>query len=196
MRLPCEVAEGEQAVEAAAELAPDIVLLDLNMPGIGGMEALRRIRARSPDVKVLVLTVHEDENLALEALKAGASGYIIKRAAETELINAIFALYHGDLYVHPAMTRALLKELNPAPTRKGRPELTLTARELEVMRLLVRGYTNRQVAEVLNLSIRTVEGHRANLMGKLGLHTRVELVNYAEEHGLLDMPSFPPERSG
>jgi DNA-binding NarL/FixJ family response regulator len=139
-----------------------------------------------PDIRVLILTVHEDEGLLYEALQAGAVGYIVKRAAESELVNAVHAVWRGDLYIHPAMTRALLKNAAAPPVASQGTLESLTPRELEVLRLLTKGYTNRQIADVLSVSARTVEGHRANVMSKLDLHSRVELTTYAEEHGLLE----------
>jgi two-component system response regulator NreC len=182
-----EVADGNQVLQLASALCPDLVLMDINMPGLGGIEATRRLKEMMPETRVLILTVHEDETLLRGAIQAGASGYVIKRAAETELIAAIQAISRGDMYIHPAMTRALLKGLTPAPPSKSdvNPQPTLTKREIDVLRLIARGYTNSQIAEQLSVSPRTVEGHRANLMGKLNLHSRVELVEYAERQGLL-----------
>jgi two-component system response regulator NreC len=183
-----EVADGNQVLQLASALHPDLVLMDISMPGMGGIEATKRIKEILPEIQVLILTVHEDETLLRSAIQAGASGYVIKRAAETELIAAIQSISRGDMYIHPAMTRALLRDLTsvPTPVPNPAPQLTLTKREIDVLRLIVRGYTNSQVGEQLSLSPRTVEGHRANLMGKLNLHSRVELVEYAEQHGLID----------
>jgi two-component system response regulator NreC len=180
-----EAADGETALRLASRLRPDIVLLDLSMPGPGGIEVTRKLKEMLPATRVLILTVHEDETLLREALKAGASGYIIKRAVESELINAIQAVSRGEIYVHPAMTRWLLQEPEPAAPKRRDPA-TLTPREIEVLRLIVQGHTNSQIAEVLTLSVRTIESHRANLMGKLGLQSRVELVRYAVKNKLLD----------
>jgi len=183
-----EAADGNQAMQLAATLSPDIVLMDINMPGLGGVEATKRLKEMQPEIHVLILTVHEDESLLRETIHAGASGYVVKRAAEAELIQAIQAISQGDIYIHPSMTRALLKDLAPASSPKPSTSIqsTLTKREVDVLRLVARGYTNNQVAELLSISPRTVEGHRANLMQKLDLHSRVELVEYAEEHGLLN----------
>jgi two-component system response regulator NreC len=139
-----EAGTSDDAIRAAVSLKPDIVLLDLSLPGIGGIEVTRRLHEKIPGAKVLILTVHEDAALLREALKAGAAGYVIKRAVESELLAAIEAAQRGDLYVHPSMTRALLEEDPPAPTRPGRanPE-ALTSREADVLRLIVRGFTNR-----------------------------------------------------
>lgn len=182
-----EAADGNEALRLARELQPDVLLTDVSMPGPigGGITVARQLHETQPAIRVLILTVHEDESLLREALLAGAAGYIVKRAAETELVNAVHAACRGDLYVHPSMTRALFKELPTPQASKSMPE-ALTPREVDVLRLLARGYTNRQIGEALSLSMRTVEGHRKNLMSKLNLHSRVELTSYAEEHGLLE----------
>jgi two-component system response regulator NreC len=181
-----EAADGQQALQAAAELRPDVVLLDLSMPGLNGIDVTRQLKVDMPDMRVLILTVHEDGGLLQEAIRVGASGYIIKRAVESELINAIRAVFRGEMYVHPAMTRALMKELAPRSVPDSDPVKVLTRREIEVLRYIAQGHTNRQIADALCLSVRTVESHRANLMSKLNLNSRVELVHYAMEHGLLE----------
>ena len=181
-----EAGDGYQVLQMAARLRPNLVLMDVSMPGQGGIDALRQLKEMLPETHVLVLTVHEDDSLMRRAIRAGASGYVVKRAAESELIHAIRAVWRGDIYIHPAMTRALLKDLVSSSPMQPSPESTLTPREVDVLRLIVRGYTNNQIAKELNISARTVEGHRANLMGKLELHSRVELVEYAEQHNLLD----------
>ena len=180
-----EAADGPETIRLVEELDPDVVLLDIGMPGEDGIQVARKLTARGPQPRVLFLTMHEDESLVREAIEAGAAGYVIKRAEESEILDAIHAAYRGDLYVHPAMTRALVQPsaANRAPVvASGEP---LTAREIEVLKMLVRGYTNHQIAETLDLSVRTVDGYRASLIGKLGLSSRVELVRFAETHGLL-----------
>lgn len=178
---------GNDALKLAKKLKPEVVLLDVNMPGMGGIEVTKKLKDVLPEAKVLILTVHEDDGLFQEAIQAGASGYIIKRAVESELIDAIRAVKRGDLYVHPAMTRALLREISPTQSsNKDAPVETLTKREIDVLKLIAQGYTNRQTAEHLSISVRTVESHRANLMGKLDLHSRVELVRYAKEHDFIE----------
>ncbi len=179
-----EAGTGEETLRLAEELGPDVVLLDIGMPGGSGIETVRRLKEKLPALKVLFLTMHEEEGMLLEALSAGGDGYVIKRADQPEIIQAIRVVQRGDVYVHPAMTRALLSQ--PETTeRPPEPIEPLTRREIDVLRLLARGNTNRQIADLLTLSVRTIESHRANLMGKLGLSSRVELVTYAEEHGLL-----------
>lgn len=180
-----EAGDGPETLNLAAELSPDLVLLDITMPGQSGIATARRLKEAYPELVVLFLTMHEDEGLLQEAMRAGAAGYVIKRAEPSELLNAIHAAGRGDVYVHPAMTRALLRQPVSTQRRREAPEPVLTPRELDVLRLLVRGNTNRQIAGLLGLSTRTIESHRANLMGKLGLASRVDLVEYAEEHDLL-----------
>ncbi len=181
-----EAETGVEAMRLVASLQPTMVLLDISMPPESGVKTAQQLKEKYPALIVLFLTMHEDETLLHEALRAGAAGYLIKRADESEILQAIHAASRGDLYVHPSMTRALLHPSARAPAdRRASATDTLTPREVDVLRLLVRGNTNRQIAGLLGLSIRTVENHRANLMGKLGLSSRVELMNYAEDHGLL-----------
>ncbi|RPJ87516.1 MAG: DNA-binding response regulator [Acidobacteria bacterium] len=176
--------DSTEALELGLQLRPDVVLMDISMPGAGGIETTRKLKERLPSVHVLILTIHEDKGLLREAIQAGADGYILKRAVESELITAIQAVMRGDLYVDPAMTRVLLTEQpSPKPSPSGLVE-PLTNREIEVLKLIVKGYTNRQMADGLNLSVRTVESHRANIMDKLGVRSRVELIRYATENHL------------
>lgn len=186
MELIGEAAGGYEAIELVEKTMPDVLVLDLSMPDLDGISVTKKIRPRFPDLCILILTIHEDEALLRAALKAGAAGYILKRAAETELISAINIILRGDLYVDPAMIRTLVRD-DAAPA-VAQPKTTgvLTPREIEVLRLIVQGNTNRQIGEDLNISIRTAEGHRANLSEKLGLHSRVELVRYARDRGLIE----------
>lgn len=184
MEVVGEAATGQEAIHVARSLKPQVVLMDISMPGMSGIETTAALLASDPKVRVLLITIHEDESLLRAALKSGASGYILKRAVESELINAIRAVAAGDLYVHPALTRALLEQPSTTSKRKS-SESTLTQREMEVLQLIAHGYTNRQVAEQLHISIRTVESHRANLMAKLEVSSRVELVRFAKQHGML-----------
>jgi two-component system response regulator NreC len=181
-----EAADGDEAIRAAMELRPDVVLMDVSMSGESGIAATRRLTALRLGARVLILTIHEDESLLREALRAGAAGYILKRAVEQELMSAIRAIARGEMYVHPAMTRALLAGVEHPPMPGDVNPEALTPREVEVLRLVAQGHTNRQIADKLTLSVRTVESHRANLMAKLQAHSRVELVRYAAGHGLLD----------
>ncbi|MCB0208434.1 MAG: response regulator transcription factor [Anaerolineae bacterium] len=193
-----EADNGETVLKLAKKLTPEVVLLDISMPDLDGIEATKRLKKILPDAKVLIITVHEDESLLQEAIRAGAAGYIVKRAVESELIDAIRAVRRGDMYIHPTMTRALLKDFPSGSSSNSHsepkmlsnsddpPVETLTPREIDVLRLIAKGCTNRQMAEVLSISVRTVEGHRANLMGKLNLQGRVELVRYARDHNILE----------
>ena len=179
-----EAEDGYTALRRIAEFKPDIVLMDISLPGLSGIEVTRQVRDISPVTRVLMLTVHEDEGMLRESIRAGAYGYILKRAADAELIQAIQVVSQGHMYIYPSLTSALVKDISPfAPTPESEIEV-LTAREKEVLLLLSRGYTNRQIATEMNLSVRTVEGHRASLVNKLGISSRVELMNYVEEHGL------------
>ena len=188
LELVGEASGGREALQLAETLRPDILVLDLSMPDLDGIQVTREIRASLPGVRVLILTVQENETLAREAIRAGAAGYIVKQAAEVELISAIHTVQIGDVYVPPKMLRALLAEPQKTNAPGPRPEELLTPRELDVLNLIVQGYTNRQVADELRLSMRTVEGYRANLTDKLGLHNRADLVRYARMHGLLEGP--------
>lgn len=186
MDLVGEAGGGQEAIQLVEQTRPDVLLLDLSMPDLDGIQVTRAVKSSFPRLRILVLTIHEDQGLLREAIRAGAAGYILKRAAESELISAIHVLMRGDMYVDPAMMRELLSEA-VAPVRNAEAMVEqLTPREVEVLKYIVQGYTNRQIGEELSISVRTVEGHRANLSGKLGLHSRVDLVRYAREHGLID----------
>jgi two-component system response regulator NreC len=182
-----EATDGYQVLQLAADLLPDIVIMDVSMPGLGGIEAMQKLKEILPQTRVLILTLHEDESLLRKAISCGAYGFIIKRAAESELLHAIHVVAQGDIYIHPSMTRALIRELTPLPQKQSLDH-PLTTREIEILKFIVRGFTNNQIAERLSISTRTVEGHRASLMDKLDLHSRVELVEWAEQHGLLETP--------
>ncbi|HKZ55855.1 MAG TPA: response regulator transcription factor [Anaerolineales bacterium] len=185
LELVAEASGGYEAIDLVEKTRPDVLLLDLSMPDLDGIAVTKKIKPRFPDVRILILTIHEDQAMLREAIRAGASGYILKRAAEGELISAIHVIMRGDMYIDPAMVRALLEETVSRPSPQPETSEALTPREIDVLKYIVQGYTNRQIGEELNLSVRTVEGHRANLSGKLGLHSRVDLVRYAREHGLI-----------
>ncbi len=178
--------DSEETLRQALELRPDLVLLDITMPGAGGIEITRQLKKTMPEVRILILTLHEGVSILREAIGAGASGYIIKRAVDVELLNAIHTVARGEMYVHPSMAQALLKDMAPPPPAGTAEAAALTRRELEVLRLVAQGYTNRQIAKTLTLSIRTVDTHRANLMNKLGASNRADLIQCAKERHLLD----------
>jgi len=181
-----EACSGEEVLQLSLALQPDIVLLDIGMAGTDGIETTRRLNSMFPEVKVLILSVYEEEHMLREAIRAGASGYIVKRAAGDELINALQAVSNGYMYIHPSVTRLLISNLSPAQEYKKNALELLTPRELEVMGFIIRGFSSRQIAEKLVISPRTVEGHRASLLGKLGLKNRVELLEFAEKNGLIE----------
>jgi two-component system response regulator NreC len=176
----------DEALRMTRALQPDVVLIDLYTYNGAGLAGLRQLKRLGFELRVLVLTASEDPDLAREALHAGADGYLPKRALATELLNAIRAVGYGELYVHPSFARGLLGYAeDPPPTPSVIIAEALTPREIDILRLVAQGFTNRQAAEHLMLSVRTVEGYRANLMDKLGMRSRAELVSYALEHQLL-----------
>ena len=170
-----------------AELNPDVLILDISLPDLDGISVTRQLKSTYPDLKILILTIHEDKALLRESIRFGASGYILKKAAEADLISAIHIVLRGDMYVDPSMVREIIED-PPESVNSRNISLVepLTPREIDVLKLIVQGYTNRQIGDELTISVRTVEGHRANLSSKLGLRNRVELVRYAREQGLLD----------
>ena len=180
-----EAAGGLEAISLVKKLRPDILVLDLSMPDMDGILVTKELHEKYPAVRILIRTVHEDKALLREVMRSGASGYILKHAAEKELIEAIKRIISGGMYVDPKMLPSLFSEeqnLTKSPDNLVEP---LTPREIGVLKLIVEGYTNRQIGIELGISIRTVEGHRANLYGKLGLRSRVELVRYAKQHGMI-----------
>lgn len=191
MEVCAEAAGGHEAIARTAETLPDVVLLDLKMPGLGGAEAIPSVKAAHPGVRILVLTMYDDESYLRKVLEAGAAGYILKRAADTDLLSAIRSVYLGGVYLDPALGRAVVegflstKPVSAAARGADAPGTILSEREREVLRLLAFGYTNQQIAERLFLSVKTVEGYRARLVEKLGLRDRAALTRYALDQGLL-----------
>jgi two-component system response regulator NreC len=183
-----EAGDGAEALVKARELKPDLIVLDLNMPGLDGLGALPLLRKENPETRVLILTMHDEGNYLQEALRAGAAGYVLKRAADAELLMAIRAVMRGETYVHSAMTGKLLQNVMPeaALHAQNNPWKTLSDREHDVLRLVALGYTNAEIAETLFLSVKTVETYRARGMEKLDLQTRAQLVKSALKHGVLD----------
>jgi DNA-binding NarL/FixJ family response regulator len=179
-----EAGNARDAVFQMRSLKPDLVLMDLVMPGEGGLEATARILRESPDTKVLVLSMQDDPRYVREAFAAGASGYVLKEAADAELVAAIREVAIGGRYVHPALGARLVSA--EAEERRRAEEDPLSDREREVLRLLALGHTNQEIAGMLYISVRTAETHRAHIMQKLRLQTRAELVRYALSQGLLE----------
>ncbi len=182
-----QAASGEEAIDKAIGLRPDLVLMDIAMPGMNGIEATRRIRTELPETRVLILTMHDDEQFFFPALRAGASGYILKDAEPEDLLNAIQTVGHGHVFVSSPVARSLLQTfVVTSDSLEGEKYNTLTTREEEVFRLAAAGKTNRQIAQALFLSARTVEKHRQSMMHKLGLSTREQLTRYAIRKGLIE----------
>jgi two-component system response regulator NreC len=182
-----EATTGEEALKLAGELQPDLVLMDISMPGMGGIEATAEIKKLYPPMKVLMLTMHENEAYLFRTIKAGGSGYVLKKAAEDELIEAIHTVHAGGAFVRPPVAQMLATEFMEQVEAGELLEQfeKLTSREKEVLALLARGMTNPQIADKLVISVRTVETHRAHIMDKLGFKDRASLVAYALRHGYL-----------
>ncbi|NOX55882.1 MAG: response regulator transcription factor [Planctomycetes bacterium] len=189
MEVVGEAEDGRAAIEKTNELRPDIVVMDIAMPEISGLEATERIKAEHPDVKILTLTMHEDERYFFRALHAGASGYMAKGAPPEDFVSAVRAIAQGQAYIYPALTKKLLDEYLTRSSEKAaaEPDDGLTKREREVLRLIADGYTSREIGEMLGISPHTVERHRQNTMAKLGLHSRAELIKYAIRKGLIEL---------
>lgn len=185
MEVVAEASDGKDALKKTEQLKPDVVLLDLSMGELGGIDVARQLHRAQPGVKVLILTVHEDKELLREAMRAGASGYVLKKASKNELVSAIHSAVRGDFYIHPSMTRALISISTPDGSDQQISEPALTPKEFEVLKLIARGFTNGQIGKQLNTSVRTVEYHRSNIMSKLGLETRDQIVSYAINHQLI-----------
>jgi DNA-binding NarL/FixJ family response regulator len=183
----CVVAEAEDGVAAVASAIrerPDVAILDVSMPRMTGLQSAREIRARCPDTRVLLLSMHDDERYIFDAVKAGASGYVLKRQADAELIDAVRAVAGGGRFLSATVDASELQEWSDSTD--DAPHDPLTPRELDVVKLIAEAYTNRQIAEILSVSEKTVESHRANVLGKLGMRDRVELVRYAIRRGLVE----------
>jgi DNA-binding NarL/FixJ family response regulator len=184
MEVVAEADDGVAALEHAQAHRPHVAVLDVSMPRMTGLQAAREIRSHVPDTRVLLLSMHDDERYFLEGLEAGAAGYVLKRAADTDLIGAVRTVAEGRTFLSDDAQRTLMD----AWLEHGSPEPDdrLTPRELEVVKLIAEAFTNRQIAETLKLSEKTVESHRANVLSKLGMRDRVELVRYAIRRGLVE----------
>jgi two-component system, NarL family, response regulator NreC len=182
-----EAEDGLEAIDAARRLAPDVVIMDLSMPKMNGMEAIREIKRILPDTRILVLTVHRNEEYILASFQAGCDGYVLKYASHEELVSAIRTVVKGQPYISPAVSAVVLEGY--LGVQKGfrieSPCQRLTEREREVLKLIAEGYKNRQMADLLHISVKTVERHRANLMKKLNLHSGPALATFAVEQGLI-----------
>ena len=188
MQVVGEAEDGHAAVKMTAQLEPDVVVMDIAMPLLNGLEATRQIKRSHPQVKVLILTMHENEEYIRQVLATGAMGYILKDAAARELLGAIRAVHQGEAVLSPAITRLVIEdylrwgEPQPEPVSNG-----LSAREREVLQLIAEGYTNKQIGEILCISVKTVQAHRNSLMQKLDLHDRGELIKYAIQKKIIEI---------
>lgn len=182
-----EAANGQEAVELARRLAPDVILMDIAMPGLGGIEATIQIRKENPQAKILVLTQYEDREYIRRFLKAGVSGYVLKKAAGSELTTAIRAVSRGGLVLDPEVAREAMRE-QAEPSAGGRsanPYDSLTDREKQVLKLVAEGHSNKEVAETLEISVKTAMSHREHIMQKLDLHSRTDLIKFALQQGVI-----------
>ena len=188
MEVVGEAQSGRQAIQEAQKLQPDVILMDITMPDLNGIEATRQIKRILTEVKILVLTMHENDEYVFQALRAGASGYMLKEAADTELITAIHVIKSGQFYLSPTAQSVVVGDyLQRVRTGEERDSYSsLTEREREILKLVAEGHTNNQIAERLIISPKTVDTHRTHVMDKLNLHSRAELVKYAMRRGLLE----------
>jgi len=184
-----EASDGDEAVRIVDELVPDVALMDITMPGVNGLKATHVIKQHHPGTKVLILTMHDTEQYLAEMLRAGASGYVVKTTATTELVFAIRAVYHGDVYLYPSIARMLVSDyLQKIKSGQGNAGYDgLTEREKEILMHIAEDRKNKEIADILGISTRTVQAHRTNLMDKIGAHDRTELVKYAISKGIVSL---------
>lgn len=189
IQVVAEAATGHQALAMAQATRPDVVIMDISMPGMTGIEATAQIRQRLPEVNVIALTMHEDDHYVFQLLRAGAAGYVLKRAAATDLVDAVRAASRGEAFLYPSVARTVVQDyLKRLESGEASPAQFdgLTPREREVLSLIAEGNTNQEIASRLYISIKTVQTHRAHIFEKLGLHDRTELVRYAIRKGLIE----------
>jgi len=182
-----EAENGKEAIKKVEELTPDIVVMDISMPLLNGLDATHHIKRRFPEVKVLILTMHTSEEYVSEILKAGASGYLIKKAAPEELVSEIHAISQGNSFLSPSVSKSVIKKFLQAAGAEARLEKSslLTEREREVLQLIAEGHSTRKIAELLFISVKTVEAHRSHIMEKLDLHNIADLTRYAIRTGII-----------
>src|SRR3990172_1559331 len=182
-----EAKDGLEAIQKVQEVEPDVIVMDISMPNLGGLEASRRIKREFPEAHVLILTMHDNEQFFFQALQAGASGYVTKAAPEWELLTAIRSVNQGNCYLNASVTTLLVSDYLERIKRgeRSQPHDVLTDREREILNLVAAGHSNRQIAQILNISEHTVHNHRARLMEKLGVHNRLDLLKYALRQGIV-----------
>ncbi len=184
-----EAVDGREAVDKARAVKPDVILMDIAMPFLNGLEATKQIRRDNPNARVLVLTMYESDEYVAQMLEAGAAGYVLKKVAGSELVYALRAVYQGEAFLYPSITKRLVEDyLRRVESGQERDTFDgLTDREREVLQLIAEGHTNKEIADLLNLSVRTVQNHRAHIMEKLGMHDRGELIKYAIQKGIIEL---------
>lgn len=182
-----EATDGKEALEKTRELAPDVIIMDIAMPGLDGLEATRIIKKDNPEVKILILTQYDSKEHVLSALKAGASGYLPKRALGSELITAIHVIFCGDSFLYPSIASVLIDHYQHQRMDNTDPFDSLTPRQREILKLIAEGHTCKEIAAEVFISPKTVHGHRAGIMEKLGLHSQSELMKYVLHKGLLNL---------
>jgi two-component system response regulator NreC len=184
-----EAEDGREAIDKVSQLLPDVVLMDNTMPRLNGLEATRQIKKLFPEIIVLILTMHTDEEYIFQFLQAGASGYLIKKTAPRELVSAIRAVYQGDSFLSPPVSKKVIDEYLKQTGETEQPEIyaQLTDREREVLQLIAEGFSNKEIAEQLHLSVKTVGNHRINLMEKLDIHNVSDLTKYAIRKGIISL---------
>jgi DNA-binding NarL/FixJ family response regulator len=180
-----EASNGQQALEEEARLGPDVILMDISMPGLGGIETTLELKKRGSRARILILSQYEDREYVRRLLKAGVSGFVLKKSAGAELANAIRAVHRGGLVLDPEVARTAMQEAGPAGPGDGDPYDALTDREKQVLKLVAEGRSNKEVAELLGISVKTAMTHREHVMEKLGVHNRTELVRFAIKRGVI-----------
>ena len=186
VQVVAQAADGIEAIEKAEATRPDVVVADLSMPRLGGVEVVRRLREKLPGTRVLVLTMHQEDEYVLQAVRAGASGYLVKDSAAAELLTAVRSLHAGRSHFGPQASRALAEQVQHPERSAADPYGSLTAREREVLHLIAEGLTTKEIARKLDISVKTAENHRGRVLDKLDVRNTAELVRYALRKGLLD----------
>jgi DNA-binding NarL/FixJ family response regulator len=185
LEVVAEAADGHEAVETALEEDVDLAILDVSMPRMTGIQAAAELHRRKPELRVLMLSMHDSEQFLFEALKAGASGYVLKSGADTDIVDAVRAAMRGDSYLYPSAVTTLVRDYVERGGRGEEQFDVLTSRELEVLKLIAEAHTSKEIAKLLFISVKTVERHRQNILDKLGMRDRVELTRYAIRRGLI-----------
>ena len=186
MTVVAEASDGAEAVDALRAGGVDLAILDIAMPRMTGLQAAREISRRFPTVRMLILSMYDNEQYLFEALKAGASGYVLKSVADRDLLHAVRAAMRGEPFLYPGAVTALIREYLDRDRDGDGPDSILTPREEEIIKLVAEGYSSKQIAETLTISVKTVDRHRANILGKLGMRDRLELTKYAIRVGLVE----------